>query len=152
MMTYLSQYPNAKLQPNAPLRPKANPSRYAHFNQWIKQLSNKHILILAQIKTCHFTSCRTMLVLFKPTLFIKWNWHIYVSFLTQTSPTQVEYWDGDILNKTAMSYMFSLSSACRCWFDWSLIIFWLAYNPYHRPLCRLNRFNWSATFKRLFFW
>lgn len=27
MMTYLSQYPNAKLQPNAPLRPKANPSR-----------------------------------------------------------------------------------------------------------------------------
>ncbi|XP_045034750.1 filamin-A isoform X2 [Daphnia magna] len=27
MMTYLSQYPNAKLQPNAPLRPKANPNR-----------------------------------------------------------------------------------------------------------------------------
>ena len=29
MMTYLSQYPNAKLQPNAPLRPKANPNRYS---------------------------------------------------------------------------------------------------------------------------
>ncbi|XP_045034741.1 filamin-A isoform X1 [Daphnia magna] len=29
MMTYLSQYPNAKLQPNAPLRPKANPNRPA---------------------------------------------------------------------------------------------------------------------------
>ena len=27
MMTYLSQYPNAKLKPGAPLRPKTNPSR-----------------------------------------------------------------------------------------------------------------------------
>lgn len=27
MMTYLSQYPNAKLKPGAPLRPKTNPNR-----------------------------------------------------------------------------------------------------------------------------
>lgn len=29
MMTYLSQYPNAKLKSGAPLRPKTNPNRYA---------------------------------------------------------------------------------------------------------------------------
>lgn len=28
MMTYLSQYPNAKLKQGAPLRPKTNPNRY----------------------------------------------------------------------------------------------------------------------------
>lgn len=28
MMTYLSQYPNAKLKPGAPLRPRTNPNRY----------------------------------------------------------------------------------------------------------------------------
>lgn len=28
MMTYLSQYPNAKLKPGAPVRPRANPNRY----------------------------------------------------------------------------------------------------------------------------
>lgn len=27
MMTYLSQFPNAKLKPGAPLRPKTNPAR-----------------------------------------------------------------------------------------------------------------------------
>ena len=27
MMTYLSQFPNAKLKPGAPLRPKTNPNR-----------------------------------------------------------------------------------------------------------------------------
>lgn len=27
MMTYLSQYPNAKLKPGAPLRPRTNPNR-----------------------------------------------------------------------------------------------------------------------------
>ena len=27
MMTYLSQYPNAKIKPNAPLKPKTNPAR-----------------------------------------------------------------------------------------------------------------------------
>lgn len=30
MMTYLSQYPNAKLKPGAPLRPRANRNRYAN--------------------------------------------------------------------------------------------------------------------------
>lgn len=29
MMTYLSQYPNAQLKPNAPLRPKTDPKRYS---------------------------------------------------------------------------------------------------------------------------
>ena len=27
MMTYLSQYPNAKLKPGAPIRPRTNPNR-----------------------------------------------------------------------------------------------------------------------------
>ncbi|XP_063707051.1 filamin-A isoform X3 [Culicoides brevitarsis] len=31
MMTYLSQYPNAKLKPGAPLRPRANPNRNSSF-------------------------------------------------------------------------------------------------------------------------
>lgn len=32
MMTYLSQYPNAKLKQGAPLRPRTNPNRYyKHF-------------------------------------------------------------------------------------------------------------------------
>lgn len=30
MMTYLSQFPQAKLKPGAPLRPKVNPNRWAH--------------------------------------------------------------------------------------------------------------------------
>uniref|UniRef100_A0A336M1E8 CSON010354 protein n=1 Tax=Culicoides sonorensis TaxID=179676 RepID=A0A336M1E8_CULSO len=32
MMTYLSQYPNAKLKPGAPVRPRANPNRNSSFN------------------------------------------------------------------------------------------------------------------------
>lgn len=28
MMTYLSQYPNAKIKPGAPLRPRTSPNKY----------------------------------------------------------------------------------------------------------------------------
>jgi len=37
MMTYLSQFPNAKLKPGAPLRPKTNPARVKAYGPGTKQ-------------------------------------------------------------------------------------------------------------------
>lgn len=42
MMTYLSQYPNAKIKPGAPLRPRTSPNKYVRVNiSQIKSLEKK---------------------------------------------------------------------------------------------------------------
>jgi hypothetical protein len=40
MMTYLSQFPNAKLKPGAPLRPKTNPARVRAYGPGIEPTGN----------------------------------------------------------------------------------------------------------------
>jgi filamin len=40
MMTYLSQYPNAKLKPGAPLKPKVNVSRIRCFGKGLEPNGN----------------------------------------------------------------------------------------------------------------
>lgn len=40
MMTYLSQYPNAKIKPGAPLRPKTNAARVRCYGKGIEPTGN----------------------------------------------------------------------------------------------------------------
>jgi filamin len=40
MMTYLSQYPNAKIKPGAPLKPKTNPARVRCYGKGIEPSGN----------------------------------------------------------------------------------------------------------------
>ena len=40
MMTYLSQYPQAKIKPNAPLKPKTNAARVKCYGKGIEPLGN----------------------------------------------------------------------------------------------------------------
>ena len=48
MMTYLSQYPNAKLKTGAPLRPKTNPSRVRAYGPG-KEYQHYIIIIVVNI-------------------------------------------------------------------------------------------------------
>ncbi len=40
MMTYLSQYPQAKIKPNAPLKPKTNPARVKCYGKGVEPIGN----------------------------------------------------------------------------------------------------------------
>ncbi len=40
MMTYLSQYPNAKIKPGAPLKPRTNPARVRCYGKGIEPTGN----------------------------------------------------------------------------------------------------------------
>lgn len=40
MMTYLSQYPQAKIKPGAPLKPKTNPARVKCYGKGIEPIGN----------------------------------------------------------------------------------------------------------------
>lgn len=66
MMTYLSQYPNAKLKPGAPLRPRTNPNRWAYSKSIVWTLfwsviARKYIFLPLSI----FFKKAEMLIVFK---------------------------------------------------------------------------------------
>lgn len=44
MMTYLSQYPNAKIKPGTPLKPRTNPNRVRCYGKGSNYLSNQIII------------------------------------------------------------------------------------------------------------
>lgn len=65
MMTYLSQYPNAKLKQGAPIRSKTNPSRYVYLIGFT-HIFKRNIVLLYMVDTLLSTAFAFMVLALNP--------------------------------------------------------------------------------------